>query len=235
VIYAADPRQAALDLRAQIQQGRQIEKTRACGDRDREGSARAALIVALHEAGCIKFGNFTLASGKQSPIYIDLRRVISYPALFRQAVAACAGLARGLSFDCLASVPYAALPLGGALALEMNRPLVYPRKEVKTHGTGQAIEGAFEPGQTALVVEDVVTSGGSILAAIEKLEVAGLVVRDVAVLVDREQGGRAALAEKACQLHTVLTIGQILDTLQDQARISPETYHAVKSYLEMRP
>ncbi|MBN1889375.1 MAG: orotidine-5'-phosphate decarboxylase [Thermoflexales bacterium] len=229
VIYAVDPRQAALDLRERIQAARQVERV------DREGGAHSALITALHEAGCVKFGDFTLASGKQSPIYIDLRRIVSYPALFRQTIEAYTGPAGRLSFDCLAAVPYAALPIGVALALELKRPMVYPRKEIKAHGTGQVIEGAFEAGQTVLLIEDLVTSGGSVLTAIEKLEAADLIVRDVIVLIDRQQGGQAALAEKGYQLHAALTIGQILDTLSGQARISPEMYQAVRTYLEVRP
>jgi uridine monophosphate synthetase len=109
--------------------------------------------------------------------------------------------------------------------------LIYPRKEVKAHGTGQAIEGAFEAGHTALVIEDVVTTGSSILTAIKTLEEAGLIVRDIAVLVDREQGGQAVLMDKGYHLHAVLTISQMLDALQDQERISAEMVQAVQAYL----
>lgn len=226
VIYAHNPREAALSLRDQIQAAR-----------GRKQAAQAllppsgSLIPALHEAGCVKFGNFTLASGKQSPIYIDLRRVISYPALFKQVVNAYVETIRTLSFDRLAAVPYAALPSAAAIALKLNQPLIYPRKEVKAHGTGQAIEGVFEAGQTALVIEDVVTTGGSLLAAVKTMEEAGLVVRDVAVLVDREQGGKAMLAHQGYHLHAVLTISQILDTLRDRERISAEMVQTVTAYL----
>ena len=136
-----------------------------------------------------------------------------------------------LPFDHIAAVPYAALPAAAAVALQLRRPMIYPRKEVKAHGTGQAIEGAFEPGQTAVAIEDVVTSGGSIVTAIQTMRDAGLKIEDVVVLVDREQGGQAALAEKGLRLHAVLTISQILETLRAENRISDTMHEEVKRYL----
>ncbi len=221
VLYAADPRDAALTLRDAIQASRKTLRH----------NRHKALSLALFEAGCVRFGAFTLASGQTSPIYVDLRRVISYPELFRQVVAAYTGLVSSLRFERLAAVPYAALPAAAAIAMRLQQPLIYPRKEAKDHGTGQAVEGAFQSGQTALAVEDVVTSGGSLLTAIETLEAVGLVVRDVVVLVDREQGGRDRLSEAGYQLHAVLTLGEILDALREEDRIDAETFARVQAYL----
>jgi uridine monophosphate synthetase len=227
VLYADDPRAAATALRDEINLYRQ-----ALSGRDRRAvPARTALVRQLFEAGCVRFGQFTLASGQVSPIYIDLRRVISYPTLFQSVVEAYAQLVAPLAYDRLAAVPYAALPAAAAIALRLKQPLVYPRKEVKGHGTGQAVEGAFQPGDAAVAIEDVVTSGGSLLTAIETMETAGLEVRDVIVLVDREQGGRARLAEAGYRLHTVLTLSEILDVLKDEALIDGETYAGVRHYL----
>jgi uridine monophosphate synthetase len=223
VLYAPDPRQAATDLRGRINQHRPGIKPR---------SRHRDLILALHEADCIQFGEFTLASGKLSPVYVDLRRVASFPDLFEKVVDAYTNLIRPLQFDCLAGVPYAALPVGAALALKMKRPLIYPRKEVKAHGTGRAVEGVFEPGQAALVVEDVVTSGGSLFKSIEALEAAGLAVRDAVVLLEREQGGLPAVSERGYRLHYALTMSEVLDVLRDEGRISEQVHHTVKAYLE---
>ena len=223
VIYADDPRKVATDLRDRINQHRPGTK---------DDSSQTELILALHKAGCIQFGEFTLASGKGSPIYVDLRRVVSYPALFQRVVDVYASLIHLLEFDCLAGVPYAALPVGAAVALRMNKPLIYPRKEIKAHGTGRAVEGVFERGATALVIEDVVTSGGSLLKAIETLEAAGLIVRDAVVLLEREQGGLATLTSKGYRLHAVLTMSEILDVLQNEGRISAQVHQEVKAYLE---
>ena len=220
VLNAQDPRAAAQALRSAINLHR------------RGGAAPSGLAVALFEAGCIRFGEFTLASGQISPIYVDLRRVISYPDLFERVVAAYAELVGPLTYDRLAAVPYAALPAASALAMQLKRPLVYPRKEVKGHGTRQAVEGMFDPGQVAVAIEDVVTSGGSLLQAIMSMETAGLKVRDVVVLVDREQGGRERLAEAGYRLHAVLTLAGILEPLLAAGKIDAETYRRVKAYLE---
>jgi uridine monophosphate synthetase len=186
----------------------------------------------LHDAGCVQFGQFTLASGVQSPIYLDLRRIASHPALLRMAAVAYAELLRPLRFDCLAAVPYAALTIGAAVALALDRPLIYPRKEVKAYGTGRAVEGDFQPGQRAAVIEDLVTSGGSVLTAIRTLEAAGLAVSDVAVLIDRQQGGPQNLAVAGYRLHAVLTMTQIVAALEAAGRIDASQAAAVRSYLD---
>jgi len=223
VIYADDPRKVAVNLRNQINQHR---------PGDKNGALRTELILALHKTGCVQFGEFTLSSGIQSPVYVDLRRIASYPALFQRVVNVYANLIRPLQFDCLAAVPYAALPLGAAIALKMNRPLIYPRKEIKTHGTGRAIEGASEIGDTAVVIEDVVSSGGSLFKAIDTLKTAGLVVRDAVVLVEREQGGLEAVTRRGYRLHYALTMSDILDVLRNEECISAQVHQAVKAYLK---
>jgi uridine monophosphate synthetase len=220
VLYADDPRAAAQQLCARINQAR---AARTSQHRD--------LVRGLFEAGCVRFGSFTLASGQTSPVYVDLRRVISYPDLFQSVVAAYLEILRPLHYDRLAAVPYAALPAAAAAAMQMRRPMIYPRKASKDHGTGQAVEGAFESGQVVLVLEDVVTSGGSLLSAIGTLEGAGLEVRDVVVLVDREQGGRQRLTEQGYRLHAVLTLREILDVLRDEGDISTEVDDEVRAYL----
>lgn len=223
VIYADDVRKAAVDLRNRINQHRPGLKDHA---------PRTDLILALHKTGCVQFGEFTLSSGAQSPIYVDLRRIASYPALFQRVVNVYADLIRPLQFDRLAAVPYAALPLGAAIALKTNRSLIYPRKEIKDHGTRRAIEGASERGETALVIEDVVSSGASLFKAIETLESAGLVVRDAVVLVERGQGGLEEVSRRGYRLHYALTMNEIVDVLRNEECISAQAHQAVKAYLE---
>ncbi len=235
VIYADDPRAAARALRDAIESGRAGERERASLAPSPPHPLTPSLILALHDAGCVQFGQFTLASGVQSPIYLDLRRMASHPALLRLAAAAYAELLRPLRFDCLAAVPYAALTIGTAIALEMDRPLIYPRKEVKAYGTGRAVEGDFQPGQRAAVIEDLVTSGGSVLTAIQTLEAAGLAVSDVAVLIDRQQGGPQNLAAAGYRLHAALTMTQIVAVLEAAGRIDASQAAAVRSYLSPSP
>jgi orotate phosphoribosyltransferase len=180
----------------------------------------AALAVTLHEIGAVRLGRFTLHSGRISPIYIDLRLLVSFPEALRQVAQAYAALLGGLRFDILAAYPYAALPIGTALALETGIPLIYPRKDAKGYGTGKQVEGVWQEGQTALVVEDLITSGDSILQAISSLRSAGLQVRDAVVLIDREQGGRALLRQQGYELHAVMTLGGLLAILEREGRIS---------------
>ncbi|MDY6874640.1 MAG: orotate phosphoribosyltransferase [Chloroflexota bacterium] len=189
------------------------------------------LTTQLFNTGCIQFGTFTLKSGLTSPIYIDLRLLVGHPPLLREAARAMTRVARGLVFDCFAAIPYAGLPIGVALALEMDRPLIYPRREVKTHGTRRAIEGIFEPGETALLVDDLITRGDSKLEAVQPLEAAGLTVRDVLVLIDREQGGAEDLAQRGYRLHAVLRLTDILDELKETGHITPAQYTQVLAYL----
>ncbi len=196
--------------------------------------ARTDLLIRLYELGCIQFGNFTMVSGLQSPVYIDLRRIITKPALLKEVSLAYAELIKPLTFDRLAAVPYAALTIGTAVALVTDHPLIYPRKEVKAHGTGRAIEGIFSAGEKVVIIEDLVTQGGSALKAIETLEAAGLVVSDVAVLIDREQGARKRLAAKGYNLHTAFHLSEIIESLHRENRISTEQLAAVRNYLESK-
>jgi uridine monophosphate synthetase len=110
--------------------------------------------------------------------------------------------------------------------------MVDPRREVKGHGTRRAIEGAFEAGETALLVDDLITRGHSKLEAIEALEAADLVVRDVLVLIDREQGGAADLAERGYRLHAALKLTGLLEALRVSDRITPEQHAEVLAYLK---
>jgi uridine monophosphate synthetase len=190
------------------------------------------LAHALYDRGCVKFGTFKLKSGLTSPIYIDLRLLVTYPELLRQVARTLSEAARDLSFDRIAAIPYAALPIGVAMALELDRPMIYPRREVKEHGTRRAIEGIFRAGEKALLVDDLITRGGSKLEAIKTLQAADLMVEDVLVLIDREQGGGEDLAEQGYRLHAVLKLTQLLGALKARERISAETHAEVLDYLE---
>lgn len=191
-----------------------------------------SLADGLLDAGCIKFGNFILKSGLQSPIYIDLRRIISYPRLLEQIGAAYLPLLRRLSFDRIAGLPYAAIPIATAVSLQGSYPMIYPRKEVKTYGTKAEIEGEYHPGETVVVIDDLATTGGSKFEAIEKLTGAGLLVRDVVVLVDRQSGASESLAQAGYAMHAVLTISQLLGYWEDNGRVAKDQIEATREFLK---
>ncbi len=178
------------------------------------------LALTLFDIGAVRLGQFKLHSGRMSPIYLDLRLLVSYPQAMRVATAMYRRVLESLDFDLVAATPLAGLPIGTAICLEMDVPLVYPRKTAKSYGTGKSIEGVWEVGQTAVVVDDLVTSGDSIMQAITPLKAAGLQVRDAVVLVDRQQGGVEALHELGYTLHTVIKLDHLLLLLQENGRIS---------------
>mgnify|MGYP001971243344 CR=1 FL=1 len=192
-----------------------------------------ALIVRLHEIEAVKFGEFTLKSGLVSPIYVDLRVIVSYPDVLA-SVAGCMWevLKRnGAEFDNMCGVPYTALPIATCMSLNNDCPMLMRRKEVKDYGTKKAIEGAFTSGQTCLIVEDLVTSGASVMETVEPLNDVGLVTKDVVVLIDREQGGEARLRSHDLRLHAVLPLSRVLKTLEAKNLMSAELVATVKAFI----
>ncbi|MGB8212563.1 MAG: orotidine-5'-phosphate decarboxylase [Anaerolineales bacterium] len=194
--------------------------------------AFASLADGLLEAGCVKFGEFTLKSGLQSPIYLDLRRLVTHPRLLARVAAAYLPSLEKLEFDRLAGLPYAAIPIVTAISLQAGYPVIYPRKEVKTYGTKAEIEGEYQAGETAAVVDDLATTGGSKFEGIEKLTNAGLKVKDVVVLIDRQSGAKEALAEAGVRLHAVLTISELLEYWEKTGKVEAEKIAVARTFLK---
>jgi uridine monophosphate synthetase len=192
---------------------------------------QASLADSLLDAGCIKFGSFTLKSGLQSPIYIDLRQIISHPSLLEQVGAAYLPLLKDLQFDRIAGLPYAAIPIATAISLAGNYPMIYPRKEAKAYGTKAEIEGEYRPGETAVVIDDLATTGGSKFEAIEKLTGAGLIVKDVVVLIDRQSGAKESLSEAGYRLHAVLTISALLEHWESTGSVEKDKIDSTRKFL----
>ena len=175
----------------------------------------------LHEIGALKFGTFTLKSGIESPFYVDLRLIISHPKLLSEIAKEMWPLIESLNYESLCGVPYTALPIATALSLDHNIPMLMKRKEQKTYGTKKLIEGDYQNGETTLIIEDIITSGKSILETIEPLQEAGLNVTDIALVIDRCQGGRDKVERLGYRVHSLFTIEELLEMLDlDEATIS---------------
>ncbi len=192
----------------------------------------SALADSLLEAGCVKFGEFTLKSGLKSPIYIDLRQIITYPKMLEQVAAAYLPILNKLEFQRIAGLPYAAIPIATAISLQGGYPMIYPRKEVKDYGTKAEIEGEYHAGETVAVIDDLATTGGSKIEAIEKLTAAGLKVRDVVVLIDRQSGAKESLEQAGFRLHAVLTITELLDYWEETGKIEADKIKTTREFLQ---
>lgn len=225
---ARDPKVAADELALALREAASSE------DAAPEASAverYGALVNGLFDRGCVRFGEFTLKSGARSPIYLDLRRLVAMPDLMTLAARAYAEVLEGLAYDQLAALPYAALPIGAAVSLATGRPMLYPRREAKDYGTQALIEGVFLAGQRAVVLDDVATRGDSKVEAFGRLEGAGLVVEDVVVLIDREGGARALMAEHGKQLHAVFSLRELVKAWRKTGRIDDGQVEAVETFL----
>ena len=189
--------------------------------------------IFLYKNNIIRFGNFTLASGKNSSYYVDLRLIPSYPHQFRKMIKNLQNLIvekTGLNdFDCLASVPTGGLVVTSALAIEIVKPLIYVRSKPKEHGTTKSIEGKISAGMKVIMVDDVVTTGTSVLNGINQLKEAGLLVSDLYVILNRLEGGDKALSDIGVQTHQLTDILEITDILFQEKLIDKEIFEKIKN------
>ena len=189
----------------------------------------------LHQKEIIKFGDFTLASGKSSSYYVDLRLVPSYPHEFRMMVKYLENQITediGLdNFESIVSVPTGGLVIASALAIETVKPLIYVRSKPKDYGTSKSVEGKIHDGMKVVMIDDVATTGGSVVNAIKSLNEVNVPVKDAYVIVDRMEGATESLAELGVKMHSILNILQITEVLYDQKMISIDILNKVKKQI----
>ena len=229
---AADPAKAAKELVERFREAQGETRPNIAAQSQPGTRLVEPLIEGLLSMGCVRFGEFTLKSGIISPIYIDLRRLVAFPGWMTQVAAAYIRQLKSLEFDRIAGLPYAALPIATAISLQGNWPMIYPRKEVKSYGTAVQIEGIYHPGETVVVIDDLATTGGSKFEAIEKLTEAGLVVKDVVVLIDRESGAKESLEEAGFHMHALFTLTELLDYWEATDRLPLEQIESVREFLK---
>jgi uridine monophosphate synthetase len=179
------------------------------------------LALDLFDIGAVKFGEFTLVSGLISPIYVDLRLLISYPKIMKKVAKIYGAMLEGLEYDRLAGVAYAALPITGAISLELEQPWIFMRKEglKKDYGLQKSLEGEFERGEKVVMIEDLVTRATSLLEAIPAMEKHGLEVKDCVVLLDYQKGGGGRLKEQGYSLRSFMTVREFVDFMLAEGKI----------------
>lgn len=190
------------------------------------------LLQQMLDSHIILHGNFTLKSGATSSLYIDMRKVISCPNVFKSLINELNFIMQNLSYDHICGVPYGAVPLATGVALYADQSQVMLRKEIKSYGTQKLLEGNFIPGQTVLLIEDVITTGSSIQEAIDALKTQGAMVKDIVVVIDRQQGGVERLQAQGYNVHVLFTLDQINTCIQGnnhkvQKSVGADTKHPV--------
>jgi len=226
IAHSDDPAEAAKILRDAINAARKKPRLSATFF----SHLKQRIANGLLDSGCVKFGSFKLKSGQISPIYIDLRRLVGFPKLLTDVARAYADILRKLHFHHLAALPYAAMPITTAVSLQGDWSMIYPRKEVKDYGTSVPVEGVYSVGDTAVVIDDLVSSGGSKFESIEKLQAAGLIVSDIVVLIDRQPLGQDVFGGKRLNLYSVFKITELLEYWSVKKAITSDQATALEAF-----
>jgi orotate phosphoribosyltransferase len=197
---------------------------------------KVELAKILHKIDALKFGLFKLTSGKVSPYYIDLRIVPSFPDAFRQicdfygeSITSQVGIK---NFDRIAGVPIAGIPFASQIAYNLRKPFLYVRKGVRLHGRQRRVEGILVSGDRVLLVDDLVTTGLTLKKAAQAVTAEGGVVTEAVALLDREEGGKENLAKYGIQLHALLRISEVANTLYEIGALDEESLKTIMKQIK---
>lgn len=198
-------------------------------------SNKRDFFLEIYPKEVVKFGNFVLKSGIESPFYVDLRALASDPIILKKLSCFLLDLLQNSTYDLLCGVPYAALPIATAMSLESGTPLIIKRKEAKTYGTKKIIEGVFQKGQNCVLVEDVITSGKSLIETIDEVEKEGLKITDIVVIMDRQQGGKELLENKGYKVHCLFSIFEVTDILLEKQLLNLADVEKIHHFIKHPP
>ena len=187
---------------------------------------------ALADVNVVKFGKFILASGSESPIYVDLRILPSYPDSMAAVTEELVKVVKKLKPDVVAGAETAGIPLATAISLKTKLPMIYVRKKPKSYGTQEMIEGILKKGQKVVLVDDMATNAFSKLIFVDGIKQAGGVVNDVLIVLDREQGGAEALAKENVKLHSLITLKDLLQYMKNNNLVDETRYNEIIKYLD---
>ena len=192
---------------------------------------KAELAKILNRIGALKFGTFKLTSGEISPYYMDLRIVPSFPDAFKRICDLYVELIKADvgadGFDRIAGIPTAGISFASIAAYHLKKPFLYVRTAEREHGRGRSVEGILLPGDRVLLMDDLITKGGSILKAAEAVRAEGGVVTDTVVLMNREENGKQTLAKDGIKLHYLLTTSELARKLHDIGAITREQLNII--------
>ncbi|MBN2652562.1 MAG: orotidine-5'-phosphate decarboxylase [Spirochaetales bacterium] len=219
---AKDPKAAAEQFCAELNQAR--EKVLSNKVNTSEDRLKQDLLKGLIDTECFRLGEFVLKSGIKSPFYVDLRKTSADPKLMKIVGKAYARLMEGLEGVSVAGIPVAAISLATVASLETGLPMIYPRMNAKSHGTGNMIEGKFAAGDRVILLDDLITTGKSKIEAVEILRGAGLIVEDLVVLLERGAQGRKDMEAAGIRLHSFAKVEELFDRCLELSIVDKEEY-----------
>jgi len=192
--------------------------------------------ILLIKNNAIKFGDYILASGKRSPYYIDLRQTISSPITMDWIANSLTRIILNEigkdKIDKILGVPTAGVPFATVVSQKLGIPLIYYRQARKEHGVRKKIEGILERNDRVLIIDDLITTGESVIEASEVVRDQGGVVNELVVLLDREQGGKERLRASRIEAHVLFKISDAMTWLNKVGLIEDQVYDTVQKYIE---
>jgi orotate phosphoribosyltransferase len=197
---------------------------------------QAKMANILYKIDAVKFGVYQLSSGKQSPYYIDLRVIPSFPDAFREIIEFYSQQITDeigvKNFDRIAGVPIAGIPFASQIAYNLRKPFLYVRKDQKQYGRERRVEGILISGNKVLLVDDLLTTGLTLKKAVDAVRAEGGIVTDLVVFLDREEGGKQLLENDGVKVHALLKVSEVAKTLFEVGAIDKESLKTIQKQIK---